>query len=184
MSKVIGIAGSLREGSINGALLRAAVAVAPDGMELEVASIRGIPLYDGDLESEQGVPEVVRTLQAELARADALLVVTPEYNRSIPGPLKNALDWLSRGEGSVNSNCAGMPVGIMGIAPGRFATGFAQQALLPVFRHFAFQVYNGGQMTVADAPRVMEDGEVTDAATRERLAKYLAGFHAFIGGGG
>ena len=93
---ILGIAGSLRQSSFNAALLRAAAAAAPAGCTVDIASIRGIPLYDGDVEEATGVPEMVETLKERVAAADGLLLVTPEYNNSIPGVFKNAIDWLSR----------------------------------------------------------------------------------------
>src|ERR1700733_985115 len=95
MAKIIGISGSLRRASFNAALLRAAVELAPSGSTIEIASIRDIPLYDADVEA-QGIPSAVVALKEKVVAADALLLVTPEYNNSIPGVFKNAIDWLSR----------------------------------------------------------------------------------------
>src|SRR5262245_54822066 len=94
--RLIGIAGSLRRGSYNAALLRAAAERAPAGTEVEIATIAGIPLYNADVEREQGVPEPVVALQQRIASADGLIIATPEYNNSLPGVLKNAIDWLTR----------------------------------------------------------------------------------------
>ena len=96
MLRIVGIAGSLRSGSFNAALLRAAVEECPPQASLQVESIRGIPLYDGDVEAAQGIPPAVAVLKDRIARADGLLLVTPEYNGSLPGVFKNAIDWLSR----------------------------------------------------------------------------------------
>src|SRR5262245_65484963 len=96
MARIVGIAGSLRKASFNVALLRAARELAPAGTEIEIASIAGIPLYDGDLESEKGIPDTVTALKERIKSADGLLLATPEYNNSMPGVLKNAIDWLSR----------------------------------------------------------------------------------------
>src|SRR5690349_15360679 len=93
--RIIGLAGSLRSGSFNQALLRAAVEECPKEATIEVESIRGIPLYDGDVEAK-GIPEKVIQLKDRVAQAHALLLVTPEYNNSIPGTFKNALDWMTR----------------------------------------------------------------------------------------
>src|SRR5690348_9218282 len=106
MSTIIGLSGSLRAQSYNAALLRAAANLMPQGATLEIASIKDIPLYDGDLEDAHGIPSVVTQLQDRIAKADGLLLVTPEYNNSIPGVFKNAIDWLSRGDAKrVFANC-------------------------------------------------------------------------------
>ena len=99
MVKLIGLSGSLRRASFNSALLRAAADLVPEGSELTLGSIRDIPLYDGDVEAENGIPLPVTTLKDAIAAADGLLLVTPEYNNSIPGVFKNAIDWLSPGCG-------------------------------------------------------------------------------------
>lgn len=96
MTKIIGIAGSLRAGSYNKALLRTAATLMPPGATLEIASIQGIPLYDGDVETNEGIPAVVAQLKDLIAGSDGVLLVTPEYNNSMPGVLKNTIDWLSR----------------------------------------------------------------------------------------
>src|SRR5690242_6183263 len=96
MTTIIGISGSLRTKSLNSSLLRAAAKAMPQGAKLEIATIKGIPLYDGDVEEAQGVPDVVTKLKDRIAAADGLLLVTPEYNNAIPGVFKNAIDWLSR----------------------------------------------------------------------------------------
>src|SRR5262245_59591043 len=96
MVTLIGISGSLRRGSYNSAVLRAAAALMPPDSALRVESIAAIPLYNGDVESASGVPEPVARLKDAIAAADGLLLVTPEYNNSLPGVTKNAIDWLSR----------------------------------------------------------------------------------------
>ena len=94
MTTILGISGSLRSGSINSALLRAAANAMPAGAKLEIGSIKGIPLYDGDVEAAQGLPDAVVKLKERVVATDGLLLVTPEYNNSIPGVFKNAIDWL------------------------------------------------------------------------------------------
>lgn len=96
MPHLVALSGSLRAASINTMLLHAAVDAAPPGTNVEVASIQGIPLYDGDVEAASGSPPAVQALKDRIARADGLLLATPEYNSSIPGVFKNAIDWLSR----------------------------------------------------------------------------------------
>jgi NAD(P)H-dependent FMN reductase len=96
MTKILGISGSLRAKSFNSALLKAAVALQPAGTQIEIASIKDVPLYDGDVEERDGIPASVSTLKTRIVANDALLLVTPEYNNSIPGVFKNAIDWTTR----------------------------------------------------------------------------------------
>jgi NAD(P)H-dependent FMN reductase len=181
MARVIGIAGSLRKGSYNAALLRAAAAAAPAGLEIEIASIAGIPLYDGDLEAEHGVPAPVSALQDTIAGSDGLLIVTPEYNASIPGVLKNAIDWLSRPPKGSAKVFGDRPVGIIGATPGVWGTRLSQTALLPVFRNLGAQVYFGRQLYVAGAEKVFDaEGALVDDRVRRLLAEFMAGFATFV----
>jgi chromate reductase, NAD(P)H dehydrogenase (quinone) len=179
--KILGISGSLRKGSYNTALLRAAVALMPEGVQLEIGSIAGIPLYDGDLEASQGIPPAVQTLKASVTQADGLLLVTPEYNNSIPGVFKNAIDWLSRPPADIGKVFGGRPVGVIGASPGGFGTILSQNAWLPVLRTLGTKPWFGARLQVSRAGNVFnEAGALTDEAIREQLRKYLAGFAGFI----
>jgi chromate reductase, NAD(P)H dehydrogenase (quinone) len=181
--KVLGISGSLRKGSFNTALLRTCVSLMPQGVELEIGSIAGIPLYDGDLEAAHGIPAVVESLKRKVVEADGLLLVTPEYNNSMPGVLKNAIDWLSRPPADIAKVFSGRPVALMGASPGGFGTILSQNAWLPVLRTLGTRTWSGGKMMVSRAGGVFnEAGEMTDDAVRSQLQKYLAGFVAFIKG--
>lgn len=181
--KILGISGSLRKGSFNTALLRACVPLMPQGVELEIGSIAGIPLYDGDLEAAQGIPPAVQALKAKLVQADGLLLVTPEYNNSMPGVLKNAVDWLSRPSSDIPKVFGGRPVALMGASPGGFGTILSQNAWLPVLRTLGTRTWSGGKMMVSRASGVFnEAGELADEGVRTQLQKYLAGFAAFIKG--
>src|SRR3954471_21490998 len=134
MSTIVGISGALRKGSYNAALLRAAVELAPAGMTVEIASIREIPLYDGDVEAEHGIVEPARLLKDRIAAADGLLLVTPEYNNGVPGVFKNAIDWLSRPAKNVPQTSGAKPVALMESTPGGGGTSLAQAAWLPTLR--------------------------------------------------
>jgi len=172
---ILGLSGSLRRASFNSGLLRAAADVAPEGVTIQTGSIREVPLYDGDLEAASGLPTAVRELQSQLGAADALLLVTPEYNNGIPGVLKNAIDWLSRGEGL--GLFVGKPVAVIGASPGGFGTILAQNHWLPVLRTLKTDLWTQGRLMVSRAESLFDDqGNLTDERTRESLRKYLAGF--------
>jgi chromate reductase len=179
--KILGISGSLRKESYNTALLRAAVGLMPEGVELEIGSIAGIPLYDGDLEASQGIPPAVQALKKKIEQADGLLLVTPEYNNSIPGVFKNAIDWLSRPSADIAKVFGERPVGVIGASPGGFGTILAQNAWLPVLRTLGTRTWFGGRLQVSRAGNVFNAaGELTDEAARTQLRKYLGGFVDFI----
>ncbi|PXW88250.1 NAD(P)H-dependent FMN reductase [Nitrosomonas sp. Nm84] len=184
MTKIIGITGSLRSGSFNTALLRAAKELVPHNAALEIATLKGIPLYDGDLETAEGVPSAVITLQEHIAAADGLLLATPEYNNSMPGVFKNALDWLSRPPSETARIFGNRPVAVIGATPGGFGTVLSQNAWLPVLRTLGTRPWFGGRLLVSRAHQVFnESGEMTDAAVRKQLEDFLIGFVEFIQAG-
>ena len=179
--RIIGLSGSLRAGSYNAQLLRAAVRLAPSGMELVSGTIRGIPLYDGDMEAAEGVPPLVAALKDEIAAADGLLLVTPEYNNSIPGVFKNAVDWLTRPASDIPRVFGGKPVGLIGASPGGFGTILSQNAWLPVLRTLGTDPYFGGRLMVSRAHKAFEEGDTfADPAMEEMLKGYLDGFAEFV----
>ena len=178
---IIGISGSLRRRSFNSALLRAAAGLTPEGCRIEIASIEGIPLYNGDLEGAEGAPAAVSQLKDRIASADALLLVTPEYNNSMPGVMKNAMDWLSRPPEDIDRVFGYKPVGLMGASPGRLGTVHAQTAWLTVFRALGVTPWFGENLYVSRASGLFDDsGRLTDEDTRRRLAHYVEGFVTFI----
>ncbi|HWN37484.1 MAG TPA: NADPH-dependent FMN reductase [Gammaproteobacteria bacterium] len=180
MTTILGLSGSLRVGSFNSALLRAAAASMPKDATLEIGTIKGIPLYDGDVEA-QGMPETVEKLKERVVATDGLLLVTPEYNNSVPGVFKNAIDWLTRPPADIPRVFAKRPVGLIGASPGGFGTLLSQTAWLPVLKTLGTAAYFGGRLQVSRADGVFDGaGNMVDERIREQLKKYLAGFCEFV----
>ena len=170
--RVLGIAGSLRAGSYNKALIEAARELAPAGMEIAEFDLRRVPLYDGDVEAA-GDPEPVAALKGAIRNADALLIATPEYNRGVPGVLKNAVDWASRPP--LGSPLAGKPVAIMGASTGRGGTARAQEQLRDALEFPLASVLAEPEVLVPEAyMRFDEHGRLVDEETRKQLAGLLA----------
>ncbi|MQA66073.1 MAG: NAD(P)H-dependent oxidoreductase [Alphaproteobacteria bacterium] len=179
--KLIGISGSLRRGSFNTALLRAAKPLVPAGVEFLAETIHGIPLYDADLEASEGIPDRVSALKDAVAGAQGLILATPEYNNSVPGVFKNAIDWLSRPPDDIKRVFGGKPVAIMGASPGGFGTILSQNAWLPVLRTLGTNPWFGGRLYVSRAASVFgKDGRITAEAVEKQLREFLAGFVAFV----
>ena len=174
---VLGISGSLRTKSFNSGALRAARDLAPDGMSIDIADISGIPLYDGDVEAE-GMPEAVLRLRAQIAAADGLLIVTPEYNYSIPGVLKNAIDWASR---PPDQPFDGKPMAIMGASRGGGGTTRCQYHLRQAFIFLNGLIMNRPELMISGARALFDDDvNLTDEGTRERIGALLIAFAGWI----
>ena len=185
MANIVGLCGSLRRGSFNAALLRAAAALAPDGSRIDARTLHGVPLYDGDVEAAEGIPPAVTALKDAVAAADGLLLVTPEYNNGIPGVFKNAIDWMSRPPADIAPVFGSKPVAVVGASPGGFGTQLAQNAWLPVLRTLGTAPWFGGRLMVARANRVFDDGgRIVDADVEERLRDFVARFCAHVDGAG
>jgi chromate reductase len=169
--------GSLSSRSINRVLARALIRLAPEELEFTEIAIGDLPLYSPDYDASYP-PEAV-ALKDAITRSDAILFVTPEYNRSIPGALKNAIDWASRpfGQNAFDN----MPAAVIGASSGRIGTALAQQSLRGVL-----SFCNARQMTTPEAynqysPEIFaDDGEVTNDSTREFLANFMAEFHIYV----
>jgi chromate reductase, NAD(P)H dehydrogenase (quinone) len=167
---VIGISGSLRKGSFNTAALRAAQGLAPEGMTIERAEIGDLPLYNDDVRAA-GFPPPAERLRAQIAAADAVLLVTPEYNYSISGVLKNAIDWASR---PPNQPFEGKPVAIMGASPGLFGSARAQYHLRQMLIFLDAMPVNRPEVMIGQAQNKFDaDGNLTDEPTREFIRKLL-----------
>lgn len=167
---ILGIPGSLRAGSYNRALLHAAQQLVPEDAEIEIFSLDGIPPFNQD---EEGRPPArVVQLKAQVRAADAILFATPEYNYSIPGVLKNAIDWASRPYGDNVWN--GKPVAVMGASIGALGTARAQYHLRQVFVFLNMYALNGPEVMVGNAAQRFDDqGNLTDDATKDYLRKQL-----------
>jgi chromate reductase len=182
MTKLVGIAGSLRRHSFNRALLAAAAASTPEGVTLEQLPIDAVPLYNADVESASGLPEPVRVLNRAIQAADGIVIATPEYNNGIPGVMKNVIDWLSRPDGERPHVLKGKPVALLGASPGGWGTILSQAAWLPVLRTLRMRLWVGdGPFYVSSAGKVIESGMVTDEALQQRLARYVAAFAEHVG---
>ena len=169
-TKILGICGSLRRSSLNMGALRAAAANTPDGVELQIANISSVPLYDNDV-YEQGFPPAVETLRDQIRAADALLFATPEYNYSFSGVLKNAIDWISR---PPNHPFTGKAVGMLGCSAGTSGTMRAQYHLRLVMVFLDMRPINKPELFLPAAGNLFDDnGDLTDDATRERLEQLL-----------
>ena len=178
--KILGIAGSLREASYNRALLRAARELLPEGVELVEHDISGLPFYDGDLEAA-GDPAPVTAFKQAIRAADALLIATPEYNRGIPGVLKNAIDWASRPP--LGSPLTGKPIAIMGAATGRSGTARAQEQLRGALEFSRASAIEQPEVLVPEAfMRFDEHGQLVDDGVRADLAELLDTLVAVAGG--
>ena len=178
MTRILALPGSLRAGSFNTALARTAQHIAPEGVQIEVATLHGVPLYDGDLEQREGIPAAVQALKRQIIAADALLMVTPEYNSGVPGVFKNGIDWLSRAD--MKTIFGGKPTGLMGASMSGFGTISSQNAWLPTLKLLGVRLFSARSLMVSRAQNLFTDGQLQDDATRQMLAAYLADFAAFV----
>jgi chromate reductase len=168
--KVVGISGSLRKGSFNTAALRAAQGLAPEGMTIEIAEIGDLPLYNDDLRAA-GYPPSAERFRAQLASADAVLFVTPEYNYSVSGVLKNAIDWGSR---PPNQPFEGKPIAMMGASGGLLGTARAQYHLRQMMVFLDAFPLNKPEVMIGQAGKKFdESGKLIDEPTREFIRKLL-----------
>ena len=175
--KVGYIVGSLATGSINRKLARALARLAPPGLALIEIPFKDLPLYSYDYDADY--PPVARAFKQAIAEVDAVLFVTPEYNRSIPGGLKNAIDWASRPYGK--NSFARKPSAVIGTSPGAIGTAVAQQHLRGLLSFCNSPQMNSPEAYIQSKPGLItDDGEVTDDTTADFLRNYMSEFHAFI----
>lgn len=182
MVKILGISGSLRKASFNTGLMKAAAAGTPDGVEFETATLHGIPLYDGDVEAKDGTPEAVTALKQKIMAADGVILFTPEYNNSMPGVFKNAIDWLSRPSADIAKVFRGRHFALAGTSPGNFGTILSQNAWLPVMRTLGAELWSGKRLMLPRAETLFDqDGVLTDTEAADRLRAFVKAFADFAG---
>ena len=171
------LVGSLATQSINRKLAKALIRLAPESLEFNEIPFRDLPLYSYDYDDDY--PQVARDFKSAIKGSDAILFVTPEYNRSIPGGLKNAIDWASRPYGT--NAFARKPSAVIGTSPGAIGTAVAQQSLRSVLSFLNAPQMNAPEAYITFTPgMITDDGEVTVESTEAFLRNYMAEFHAFI----
>jgi chromate reductase len=169
--------GSLAKDSINRKLARALIRLAPSGLEFIEISFADLPLYSYDYDADY--PPVARAFKEALAGVDAVLFVTPEYNRSIPGALKNAIDWASRPKGT--NSLTRKPSAVIGTSPGKIGTAVGQQHLRSILSFCNSPQMNSPEAYIQfEKGLITDDGEVTNATTGEFLRNYMSELHRFI----
>jgi chromate reductase, NAD(P)H dehydrogenase (quinone) len=174
--KILAFAGSLRKGSYNKALVRAAVELVPDSMAIEVFDLEGIPLFNQDFESNP--PQIVKEFKEKIRNSDALLIATPEYNYSVSGVLKNAIDWASRPR--ADTPLEGKPVAIMSASIGRFGGARAQYHLRQSFIFLNMHPVNRPEVMLSDATHNVDaNGTVTNEQTRQLIRQLLEALAAW-----
>jgi chromate reductase len=176
MMKLLAITGALRKDSYNTQLLRAVKELAPPEMAIEIVTLHGVPLYDGDEEDKHGVPASVKALQDKVREADGVIISTPEYNFSVPGVLKNGLDWMSR---------SGNPfkwkrVGVMGASEGPIGTARSQYHLRQNLIGLEAITMPKPEIFVALAPTKFANGKLTDEATKKIIVTWLNAFKDWV----
>lgn len=176
--RIAAFAGSLRAGSYNRALLRAAAELAPAGLEIQIVDLIDVPLYNGDVEAE-GDPSGVQALKAAIAAADGVLIATPEYNHGVPAVTKNAVDWASRPPRSAVLDQK--PVAIIGASPGITGTARGQSQLRQAFEFTNSFCMPQPELLVFRAHEKFDaDAQLTDQATREVLGRFMVAFAAWV----
>lgn len=166
----LGLSGSLRKQSYNTAALQACQQLLPAGVTMSVLDIAAVPLYNDDV-YQQGFPQPVQQLREQIRSADALVIATPEYNYSVPGVLKNAIDWISR---PPSQPFDGKPIALIGATPGGLGTSRAQYHLRQMFIYLNGELLNRPEVFISGAPNKFDaQGKLTDTATADNLGKML-----------
>lgn len=176
---LIAISGSLRQDSFNTRLANLIAAKAPDGVDISVATLHGIPLYNGDDEAQTGIPEPVESLRRCIKASGGIILVTPEYNAGMPGVFKNALDWLMRPGKEMKPTFGGRPTGLAGATPGAWGTAFAQAGALINLRQLGCYLYPE-YLRISGAGDHFE-GDQADEKLAEQVGDWAKRFATFAG---
>lgn len=180
MRPLLAVSGSLRKDSFNTRLAQCARDLVAPSIPVQVATLHGIPLYDGDLEAGSGTPDAVEALRERVLGSAGVMLFSPEYNNGIPGVFKNAIDWLSRPSDRIAEVFGGRPFAVAGASPGGFGTVMAQAAWLPVLRALGVQAWAGGRVLLSRAGSAFDDaGRLVEPRTRDQLREFVEGFDAF-----
>jgi chromate reductase, NAD(P)H dehydrogenase (quinone) len=174
--KVLGISGSLRKASLNTAALRSCAELLPAGMSLEIAAYADLPMFNQDV-LDAGMPEPVRRIREAITAADGLLIVSPEFNFSVPAPLKNLIDWGSRAPNQVFQD---KPVAIFSVAPGPVGGTRMQYDLRKMLAQLWGHVLPRPEVFITAAAAKFQDGKLTDETSRKFVSELLAGFKVWI----
>jgi chromate reductase len=174
---ILALVGSLRRGSYNRLLYETAVELAPASMHFSEADLRSLPFYDDDVRQEQDYPEPARRLRADIAGADGLLIVSPEYNHAVPGVLQNAIDWASRAPDQPFRN---KPVAIMGASTGRMGTVRMQHSLRTTLDSLEAHTLLKPEVMVGDARKCFDEACLIDAKSREMVGRLMTAFEPWV----
>ncbi len=179
--KIVGISGSLREDSFNQMLIQALDHSSENSCLFSHISLRDIPLYNQDDEKEMGVPSLILEIQSQLVECDGLLIASPEYNHSIPGVLKNAFDWLTRPAEKIETVFRDLPVGIVGVTPGKGGTVLAQKAWQPIIQTLGMKPFRLSSLALSDAEQIFSrSGELIDEQVLGDVEHFMKGYTQFI----
>lgn len=178
---IIAISGSLRSGSLNTRLIKALQSIAINFVEIQSASLHDIPLYNGDLEENSGIPSGVEALRTRIKAADGIIVAMPEYNAGMPGVLKNALDWLTRPPKEMGPTFSGRPLALAGATPGGLGTALAQAGSLTVLRQLKVRLFPDHLRVSSASDRLNSEGQ-PDAELAKQLERWLQAYVRFIQG--
>ncbi|MEM1080618.1 MAG: NAD(P)H-dependent oxidoreductase [Pseudomonadota bacterium] len=176
---LMALSGSLRKQSLNTRLLQALQRVSAQPIEMELATLHGIPLYDGDLEAREGIPEAVNRLREQIQSSNGVIIAMPEYNGGMPGVLKNALDWLTRPPSEMAPTFFNRPLALCGATPGGLGTALAQSGSLTVLRQLKVQLFPE-HLRVSRAHEALSSIEALDDSFHAQLHQWLESYASFI----